>query len=82
MLHSVQHLFLSTESPSLPWVETKTQTKKRCVSPPSTVTEKEEKGIWVVMPRPRFSLPCLPQTHSCLVPTLLSPGMPPSPRHS
>lgn len=33
MLHSVQHLFLSTESPSLPWVETKTQTKKEVYKP-------------------------------------------------
>lgn len=45
MLHSVQHLFLSTESPSLPCVETKTQTKKkkRCVSPLSTSQRKKRR---------------------------------------
>lgn len=32
MLHSVQHLFLSTESPSLPCKETE-NTRKRCVIP-------------------------------------------------
>lgn len=33
MLQSVQHLFLSTESPSPPWGETKTQTKKEVREP-------------------------------------------------
>jgi len=87
MLHSVQHLFLSTASPSLPWVETKTQTKKSRISPPSTVTEKAERGIQVVMPRPRFprvSPPRLPQTCSCLAPasvtrTASAPGAPEPP---
>lgn len=55
MLHSVQHLFLSTESPSLPCVDTNTQTKKRCISPASTGMEKEERGIHVVKPRPWFT---------------------------
>lgn len=73
MLHSVQHLFLSTESPSLPWVETKTQTRKKEVYKPTKQShrerrEEQEGGSWVVVPRlwlsrgfPFPSLPALSQ---------------------
>lgn len=73
MLHSVQHLFLSTESPSLPWVETKTQTRKIEVYKPTKQShrerrEEQEGGSWVVVPRlwlprgfPSSSLPALSQ---------------------
>lgn len=77
MLQSVQHLFLSTESPSPPWVETKTQ-RKRCVSPPSTGTEEEGRRIPVVTPRPRFprAFPSSPPPDSLLPGPSLSPPRP------
>lgn len=42
MLHSVQHLFLSTVSPSLPWMETK-KTQKTGASAHQAATRKQER---------------------------------------